>query len=296
MRPSRFRLPLLLLAACALSVLAAPPAGAQTSGLVDCLDELRGLVVREPSWQCDGRILSGEEAEDWRDRLRAQRLQRLRQAEESTDAPEERPTGTGTGFRVDPEGRVLTNRHVVEGCRRLRLSQDGRTLGAARVLALHPELDVALLAGEARGPFARFAATAPDHRAARLSIVGYPVQGRARVEASLVEAAVAPGVLAGGDALFRFLGDLRPGSSGSPLLDEGGRVVGMAMARRDLVADYAKTGRLPASGGLAIAAPRLRAFLAGQGVVVATLPRREAAVSDPLGEARRYVMRVDCWR
>jgi S1-C subfamily serine protease len=277
-------------------MLAAPPVGAQAPGLVDCLDELRGLVVRQPSWQCEGRVLSAEEAEAWRDRLRTKRLQRLRQSEDATGPSEVRATGTGTGFRVDPEGHVLTNRHVVEGCRRLHLRQDGRSLGDARVLALHPALDVALLAGGAAGPFARFAASATEDRAVRLSIVGYPVEGRTRVEASLIEAAVAPGTLAGSDAHFRFLGDLRPGNSGSPLLDEWGRVVGMAMARRDRVADYAKTGRLPPSGGLAIAAPRLRAFLAERGVAAATRPRGDRALADPLAEARRYVMRIDCWR
>lgn len=293
---------LCLAAAGTLATGGAPTANAASAELVHCLDRERQLVLRSLPWECEGEVLSDEQARRWRERIRSRRVERVRQAETGLDAPSERPGRIGTAFRVDGEGHLLTNRHVVEGCRRLRLRQDGRILGPARLVALHPILDVALLDSDVGGAFARFAAEAPGGSEAdgealtRFGVVGYPREGVARVEARLEEV-VARAASGAGQPYISFLGTVRPGNSGSPLLDARGRVVGLVTAMRDRVDGYARTGELPPAGGLALAGEGLRRFLEGRGVAAATAPATAPQLEPAalLAEARRYVVRVDCW-
>ncbi len=57
----------------------------------------------------------------------------------------------GSGVVISPDGLVLTNSHVVEGARELRLTDtEGRSM-AARLIGEDPDTDLALLrAGAAR--------------------------------------------------------------------------------------------------------------------------------------------------
>ena len=61
--------------------------------------------------------------------------------------------GMGSGVVISPDGLVLTNSHVVDGARELRLTDtEGRTM-EARLIGEDPDTDLALLrAGAAREP------------------------------------------------------------------------------------------------------------------------------------------------
>lgn len=135
-------------------------------------------------------------------------------------------TTTGSAFAVELDGRpvVVTNRHVVEGActisvRRLdggpALQVDSHRLAAVRdvaVLELTDADDIppALLVGDAAMP------------GDEVRVVGFPV-GRPSISAGPVQEA-APG------RLVLDL-DIDPGASGSPVLDDAGRVVGQVYAR-----------------------------------------------------------------
>ena len=56
----------------------------------------------------------------------------------------ERMVRWGTGFFVSKSGHVLTNFHVAESCRQLTV-QSGHATSAARIVALDPANDLALL-------------------------------------------------------------------------------------------------------------------------------------------------------
>lgn len=138
---------------------------------------------------------------------------------------------TGTGFLIDRR-TIITNRHVVETSRRVEVSTwDGDELPVVSVeQATVPDLALIHLAAD-------FTAAAPPKLAThdakvgtKLYIVGYP-EGRApRGTTGVVTKYRKKGELGEPFPFGEMSGNVFPGNSGSPVVDELGRVVGVAFA------------------------------------------------------------------
>ncbi len=143
-------------------------------------------------------------------------------------------TSLGSGVIVSPDGYVLTNNHVVERGARFRVGLlDGREL-LAKVIGTDPSSDLAVLKLDAkeRLPFA------PTGRSDDLMIgetviaIGNPF-GLSHTVTTGVVSAVHRNFKAGDRTLFDFIqtdASINPGNSGGPLLDIGGRLVGVNTA------------------------------------------------------------------
>lgn len=146
----------------------------------------------------------------------------------------------GTGFYVDRAGYILTNYHVIasevdpsfEGYSRLSIrpsdSPDDRI--PARVVGWDRLLDLALVKVEATPDFV-FSLDDAEGRLEsgdRIFVIGSPVGLENTVTAGIVSA-TGRRLLPTGDVL-QVDAALNPGNSGGPLLDEGGRVVGVVFA------------------------------------------------------------------
>jgi S1-C subfamily serine protease len=155
---------------------------------------------------------------------------------------------TGSGFAVGPR-RLVTNRHVVEGAEELQLdSWDGRSISVAvhRVAYLH---DLALI--ETLAPLPRVARLAADdpEPGTRVTAVGFPRGGPLTQTRGKVIDRV-PGALREHGKVLRVSAAVTHGSSGGPLLDRAGQVVGV------IYAGETRTGY-----GLAIPVSTLRSLL-----------------------------------
>lgn len=145
-------------------------------------------------------------------------------------------TFVGTGFNVAPEGRVLTNKHVVAGERfdrrasRIAVQFAGSTeVLRAHVVAVSPTSDIALIQVDETGPFPVVAGLAPDAVPASgnpVALLGFPGYGGGSnvPTATLVTGNVIETVT---DSLLRLEAYSGVGASGSPILDRSGRVVGI---------------------------------------------------------------------
>jgi hypothetical protein len=137
----------------------------------------------------------------------------------------------GTGFGFGRIGRVATAAHVASCPRGLAAELAGGAVVPVRVVALHEELDLALLeltgahAGEVQPLEPE---SEPLHVGGDVMSVGFPIGPE--TEESL-ELAITRGVL-GQRSATRLVHDalISPGSSGGPLLDREGRVVGVSYA------------------------------------------------------------------
>ncbi|MGZ8178269.1 MarP family serine protease [Williamsia sp. SKLECPSW1] len=138
----------------------------------------------------------------------------------------------GSGFVVSPE-RVMTNAHVVAGTRTLRVeSEDDGTLDATVVL-FDPSTDIAILdVPGLTAPALQFAdrpASSGDDAIA----LGYPEAGPFTASPERVREVVD---LSGPDIyresqvrreVYTVRGSIRQGNSGGPLIDTGGKVLGV---------------------------------------------------------------------
>jgi serine protease Do len=165
---------------------------------------------------------------------------------------------SGSGAIVDPTGYIITNAHVVRGAQRIRVEvpavpTGGSILGArgrmfdGRVVGLDVETDLALVKIEATGLPALAFGDSDDLRAGQLVVaLGSPLGFRNSVSLGVVSAVArqlepeSPMVYLQSDAA------ITSGSSGGPLLDLRGRIVGI----NTLIAS--RTG---GSEGLGFAAP-----------------------------------------
>jgi S1-C subfamily serine protease len=143
--------------------------------------------------------------------------------------------GVGSGVVISPDGLVLTNAHVVNGAKEIRLSDtEGRTT-ESRLLGIDPDTDLALLRADA----ARSLAFAPlgDSKALRRGqiaiAIGNPLGFESTVTAGVISAlgrslrSVSGRMI---EDVIQTDASLNPGSSGGPLVNSFGEVIGINTA------------------------------------------------------------------
>ena len=139
---------------------------------------------------------------------------------------------TGTGFAYD--GRTLiTNRHVIENTRELQVTTyDGRTVEVTAASAT-TVADLAIITiDESIGVGAVLAQQDPVE-GDPISVVGYPQGGRLTTVTGVVLGSTSDPLGAALGSVLATSAPVEPGSSGSPVLNERGEVVGVIYAKND---------------------------------------------------------------
>ncbi len=137
---------------------------------------------------------------------------------------------SGSGFYITSSGYILTNNHVIEGCRKVSLTHDGKEV-EANVIATDSKNDLAILKSNVR-PKRFYKISKEDPKLLdNVIIAGYPL-GK-RVSAAIKTSKGSITSLAGyGDNYSNFQTDaaLNQGNSGGPIMDGSGNVIGVAVA------------------------------------------------------------------
>jgi S1-C subfamily serine protease len=142
--------------------------------------------------------------------------------------------GAGSGMIIAPDGYVVTNDHVVHGAARLQATlTDGRTLDAD-VIGEDPSTDLALLRmNGADLPVARPGVSATLRVGQLVVAIGNPLGFQSTVSAGVVSAVGRSFRSRTGRLIEDVIQTdvaLNPGSSGGPLVDSSGHVVGINTA------------------------------------------------------------------
>ena len=199
---------------------------------------------------------------------------------------------TGSGFFVSSEGHVLTNAHVVRDCAAVHAPPGV----AVRVVARDDASDLALLDGPPSAAVAPFRAGRGIRPGDEVVVVGYPLRGMLASEANVTRGNVSALAGPGDDRrLFQMTAPVQPGSSGGPVLDLAGRVVGVTVARLDALTAARATGAIPQNVNFAVGAGTARAFLDAEGVPYETAPSDSSIGADLVAAAaRRFTVSVEC--
>jgi S1-C subfamily serine protease len=132
---------------------------------------------------------------------------------------------SGTGFFISPDGILLTNYHVISGGSGIiAKTPTGAVYILKSVVSYSEAHDVAELQFlTTDAPYLTLGHSSGAVEGQRVLVIGNPVGLEGTVSEGIISAFRA------GRTLIQITAPISPGSSGSPVLDESGQVIGMAI-------------------------------------------------------------------
>lgn len=207
--------------------------------------------------------------------------------------------GTGTLFIVNKNGQAITNQHVVSGCAELRI--EGRD-GAAKLVTEDKVNDLALIRIPGNVKATATIASKPEavRQGEDIVVFGFPLNTVLSSGGNFTPGMVSALTGLGNNTnQLQITAPIQPGSSGSPVLNKKGEVVGVVAMKLSDRKMARATGEIGQNVNFAVSGQTLKAFLdkhkAGHkdGAGFFTWEKDAADLAD---EARRWTLVVECWK
>jgi S1-C subfamily serine protease len=182
----------------------------------------------------------------------------------------------------------------------MRLTDTAGNSTGAELIATDTVNDLALIKTQHHwGGWARFRDSDGLKPGEPVVVTGFPLTGFVSPEMAVTTGSLT--TLAGvrGDSRqIQFSAPVQPGNSGGPVLDDSGRVIGIATSiLNSLVLAAATGGALPQNVNFAIKTDIAREFLAANQVTLETGRGRQALGAAGVGDvARRFTVKIECVR
>jgi TPR repeat protein len=206
--------------------------------------------------------------------------------------------GTGTAFLVNNSGQAITNHHVIDGCKEVRA--EGRE-GTVTIKTTDAMSDLALL--QFPGVINAVAVINSEQGKTRqgddILVFGYPLNSVLSAGGNLT-----PGIVSALSGLnnntsqLQITAPIQPGSSGSPVMNKKGEVVGVVSMKLSDSKMAKATGSVGQNVNFAVSGQTLKAFLDAHKVEYSTggLISFNKSTADIADEARKWTMVVECWK
>ena len=137
---------------------------------------------------------------------------------------------SGTAFFINSKGYLLTNNHVVEGCKLQQIKYNDKDY-EAKIIATDKILDLALMKIEAKPKnYLNFSESSPE-KLQKVYVAGYPF-GKGLSDDLKISSGIVSSVKGFDDNSNEFQVDapINPGNSGGPIVDDTGELIGIAVA------------------------------------------------------------------
>ena len=208
-------------------------------------------------------------------------------------APKLELVSTGTGWYVADGGLIVTNGHVVEGCKAMRL-KSGAEL---EMLGVSDGEDLALLRGTSSVRPLQIRNTRNVRLAEDVLVAGYPL-GSILGSGINVTVGTVSSLTGGGDTKrFQFTAPVQPGNSGGPVLDMSGNVIGVVVAKLNAMTVQDQYGDIPQNVNFGIALPSLLEFLDENDIAYSRTASSEKLDKVDLAElARASTVLLECYQ
>ena len=221
----------------------------------------------------------------------------------STPQPS-RPSGltkqsSGTGFFVSRQGHLMTNDHVVRGCSEIRIQGKNEALSVLRV---DPTNDLALLQ-VVSGNTATSAPITSNPSTLRqgedIVVFGFPLHTLLSSGGNLTPGVVSAltGISNNTNSL-QITAPIQPGSSGSPVLNRDGEVIGIVSSKLSDTKMVRATGSIGQNVNFATNGQTIKTFLDVNKVKYSTssFSFGKKSTADLADEAKKWTTVVECWK
>jgi TPR repeat protein len=207
--------------------------------------------------------------------------------------------GTGTAFIVSDSAQAITNHHVIESCKEVHA--EGRE-GIVKVITSDLINDIALiqLSGAANVTAVIASEPAGLRQGEDVIVYGFPLNSILSSGGNLK-----PGVVSALTGLgnntnqIQITASIQPGSSGSPVLNKKGEVVGVVSMKLDDSKMAKATGQIGQNINFAVSGQTLKTFLDTNKVTYSRgkgFFSREKSTADLADEARKWTLAIECWK
>jgi uncharacterized protein len=205
---------------------------------------------------------------------------------------------TGTAFYVSKSGHALTNYHVIDGCSEIR----AQGLNTPLELVSNDRVnDIALLkSNSAMKKVASISGSSTRLRQGEdIAVFGFPLNAVLSSGGNLTPGVVSATTGFGNNTnQIQITAPIQPGSSGSPVLNLKGEVIGVVAMKLSDAKMSKATGSIGQNVNFAISAQTIRDFLDGNKVPYSsgTVNLFPKSVSDLGDEARQWTTVLECWK
>ena len=173
---------------------------------------------------------------------------------------------SGSGFAVSSDGHVITNHHVIEGCQKVKIHHNGKTIPAS-VVTFDPKNDLALLKGDFRPSTVLSLSTDSPELLQDVYVAGFPFGRKVSMGVKVTKGIISSLTGIGNNfSNIQIDAALQPGNSGGPILDDRGNVVGVAIARLDKLKTLKNFGSLPENTNFGVKTSLVRSILESSNV------------------------------
>ena len=246
---------------------------------LDC-SKKQGVGIQTVGYLGDKKVGSGPENADWKTNLKpladnatSQRVLTAvcgAQAAGATDpSTQGKPKlSSGSGIIINSAGYILTNVHVINACKALVVKpMDGEAI-AAKVEAVDPKNDLAIIKTNSTYTHAAHfrAESDPAKLGEAIGVIGYPLTGILSTEPKATFGEVSSVAGINNDyTLLQISAPVQPGNSGGPVFDMSGNVIGVIVSEVSS-ALAAKIGAVPQNVNFAIRGEIAQIFMNAHGI------------------------------
>ncbi|HSH27019.1 MAG TPA: trypsin-like peptidase domain-containing protein [Wenzhouxiangella sp.] len=202
-------------------------------------------------------------------------------------------SSAGSGVVIG-DGLVLTNDHVISGCREITVSD--QQIGA-RVLATDRGTDLAAL--EARLESMRPVSIAGADRPVlgqSIVVAGYPFSSVLESLNFTTGTVSSEKALKGSNTLFQITAPIQPGNSGGPVFDSSGHLIGIVVSQLANIPMLKAFSSVPQNVNFAITPVAVKTFLRENDIAFLIAGSKRALTTEAIAEqARQNTVRIFCY-
>ena len=205
--------------------------------------------------------------------------------------------GSGSGFLISQDGLILTNHHVIDECKEIKLPYLNKV---ASVVLTDERNDLAVLRSDIRDLSPVTLADSDSIKQGEdIVIFGYPLDGYLPTAGNITQGLIsALSGLANNSSLIQITAPVQPGNSGGPVLNMKGELAGVVVSKADAIKVAQVTGDIPQNINFAVSVRTVRGFLDGNSIEYSkssmfTFSKNASKIAD---RARQYTFKLECWK